>query len=138
MARPRGWLSAFPASLTGSRIIVRRGSTRRPLEGGVPLQTLFATRVARAAQARAQAALLFNASFPVATIGGSAIRDRYAHFVNQAHPGPSAPLGWAQSRHSERELRAQLRQEKNRSALAEVRGWFAAARDGSVACADTR
>ena len=97
--------------------------SRRPPELTLPLTTVFEARIGRAAQARAAAGLLFNQPFP-ATIGETPADDRYAHFVNQAHPGPRAPLGWVQSRASEQELRDQRVQRKNRQALAEVRQWL--------------
>lgn len=106
----------------------------RPKELTLPLGTVFAARIARAAQARAGAAILFNEPFPGARIRQRQLSDRYAHFVNQAHPGPRAPLGWAQSRASEDELRSQLRQAKNLDALREIRGWIAAAETGDLAC----
>jgi hypothetical protein len=106
----------------------------RPKELTLPLGTVFAARIARAAQARAGAALLFNKPFAGARIRRKQLSDRYAHFVNQAHPGPRAPLGWAQSRASEDELRSQLRQAKNLDALRELRGWIAASRSSNLAC----
>ena len=60
--------------------------------------------------------------------------DRYAHFVNQAHPGPAAPFGWAQSRFSQRELEGQLWQAKNRQALAEIRSWRTLIADDKLTC----
>jgi hypothetical protein len=93
--------------------------SRRPAELLVPLTASFATRLARAAEGRNGAALVFDQ--PVA---GSPAVNRYARFVNQAHPGPHAPLGWTQSHESERELTGQLQQDLNRRALAEVRNWL--------------
>ena len=107
---------------------------RRPSELTLPLKTVFATRIARAAEARADSALVFNGLFTGARLRGRRLTDRYAHFVNQAHPGPRAPLGWAQSKASEDELRDQFRQRKNLEALEEVRGWIEAARSGALAC----
>jgi hypothetical protein len=95
---------------------------------------VFATRIARAAEARADSALVFNTLFGGARLNGHRLTDRYAHFVNQAHPGPRAPLGWAQSKASEDELREQFRQRKNLEALREVRGWVRAARNGALSC----
>jgi hypothetical protein len=106
----------------------------RPKELTLPLGTVFAARIARAAQARAGAAILFNEAFAGARIRRKQLSDRYAHFVNQAHPGPRAPLGWAQSRASEDELRSQLRQAKNLDALREVRGWITASKTSNLAC----
>jgi hypothetical protein len=106
----------------------------RPKELTLPLGTVFAARIARAAQARAGAAILFNEPFAGARIRRKQLSDRYAHFVNQAHPGPRAPLGWAQSRASEDELRSQLRQAKNLDALREVRGWITASKTSNLAC----
>ena len=70
-----------------------------------------------------------------ARFGDLPISNRYAHFVNEAHPGPGAPFGWAQSRFSQKELVGQLRQRRNQDALAEVRGWFAAIENGTLTCA---
>jgi hypothetical protein len=100
---------------------------RRPAELTVPLKTILATRIARAAEGRVGAGLEFSDR----TRSSPAV-NRYAHFVNQAHPGPHAPLGWTQSRKSERELSDQLTQEKNVRAFAEVRNWL---RPGSLICA---
>jgi hypothetical protein len=107
---------------------------RRPSELTLPLSTVFATRIARAAEARADSALVFNSLFTGARLNRHRLTDRYAHFVNQAHPGPRAPLGWAQSKASEDELRDQFRQRKNLEALREVRGWVRAARNGALSC----
>ena len=107
---------------------------RRPSELTLPLTTVFATRIARAAEARADSALVFTGLFTGARLQGRRLRDRYAHFVNQAHPGPRAPLGWTQSKASEDELRGQFRQQKNLDALREVRGWIEAARSGELSC----
>jgi hypothetical protein len=108
---------------------------RRPSELTLPLTTVLASRIGRAAQARAEAALSFELPFAGALVDEEAVRDRYAHFVNQAHAGPGAPLGWTQSNYSEQELRSQRRQPKNLEALLEVRSWFAAARSGELGCA---
>jgi hypothetical protein len=112
---------------------------RRPPELLVPLRTIFDTRIGRAAEARTAAAQLFTRPYPAATVtaGGATVTvaDRYAHFVNQAHPGPAAPFGWAQSRFSQRELESQLGQAKNRQALAEIRSWRTLIRDEALACA---
>jgi hypothetical protein len=89
----------------------------RPGELLVPLTTLFATRGAREAEARVGAALDFSG---VGTNAG----DRWAHFVNEAHPGPKAPLGWTESRVSERELVGQLKVGKNQDAFKKVGGWI--------------
>jgi hypothetical protein len=107
---------------------------RRPAELLIPPKTVFDARIGRAAEARNAAALLFNAPFGGITLAEAVFADRYAHFVNQAHPGPAAPLGWAQSRYSEEELRSQLRQKKNLQALSEIRQWFAAAENGDLRC----
>jgi hypothetical protein len=96
----------------------------RPGELTLPLSTVFETRLGRAAEARAGAALLFNRPFEPTGEG-----DRYAHFVNQAHPGPAAPFGWTQSEAAEEELASQLEQRKNVQALDEVNGWFASTLD---------
>lgn len=96
---------------------------RRPGELVVPLKTLFATRGAREAEGRVEAALLFA--------GAKGTPDHYAHFVNEAHPGPKAPLGWTQSRVSEDELVSQLTQTKNVRAFDEVKRWL---RPGGIDC----
>jgi hypothetical protein len=113
--------------------------SKRPQELLVPLRTLFASRIGRAAESRSYAALLFNTRFGAtgfAKEDGSLapLQDRYAHFVNLAHPGPQAPLGWTLSTFSRDDLRAQLGQSLNVEAMNEVRTWFAAARDGRLAC----
>ena len=96
-------------------------SAGRPGELLVPLTTLFATRGAREAEARVGQASLFSG------IGGPG-GNRWAHFVNEAHPGPKAPLGWTQSSVSEHELVSQLGAAKNREAFAKVRDWLAGRR----------
>jgi Patatin-like phospholipase len=112
---------------------------RRPAELMVPLQTVFDTRIGRAAEARTAAAQLFTRPFRDARLdypgGRVAVTDRYAHFVNQAHPGPAAPFGWAQSRFSQRELEGQLSQSKNRQALSEIRAWRKLVAEGDLTCA---
>jgi hypothetical protein len=99
----------------------------RPHEFLVPAQTLSEARLGRAAEARAGAALLFDAPYP----GGIGPVNRYAHFVNQVHAGPHAPLGWAQSQFSEHELESQLTQPQNQQAFKEVRRWLT---PGSLSC----
>ena len=96
-------------------------ATARPSELLAPAQTIVAARGARAAQAKAAAALAFNRPFESA---GRRFRDRYAHFVIQTHAGPKAPLGWALSQSARRELADQLRQPKTEKALEEVRRWL--------------
>jgi hypothetical protein len=104
-------------------------ATARPSELVAPGRTIVAARGARAAQAKAAAALLFNRAFPSA---GPAFEDRYAHFVIQTHAGPKAPLGWALSLSAREELRNQLLQPKNAEALREVRSWL---EEDALACA---
>lgn len=106
---------------------------RRPAEAGASSRRAYAAahncariRLGRAAEARAGAALLFNQPF-----GPASQPDRYAHFVNEAHPGPAAPFGWTQSQAAEDELVSQLGRRKNRQALDEVDDWFTRA----LACA---
>ena len=99
----------------------------RPKELLVPSGTLSAARLGRAAEARSGTALLFDS----ATATFSPV-NRYAHFVNQVHAGPHAPLGWAQSEFSEHELESQLRQPANQQAFKEVRRWLA---PGVLSCA---
>jgi hypothetical protein len=108
---------------------------RRPAELTVPPKTVFDARIGRAAEARSAAAVLFDQPLSGVALGGRPLVDRYAHFVNQAHPGPAAPFGWTQSRFAEDELQDQLRQKKNVQALAEVRQWFGAAENGTLSCA---
>jgi hypothetical protein len=109
-------------------------SGRRPAELTVPPKTVFDARIGRAAEARSAAAVLFDQPRAGVVLAGRPLVDRYAHFVNQAHPGPAAPFGWTQSRFAEDELSDQLRQKKNLQALAEVRQWFAAAKSGRLSC----
>jgi hypothetical protein len=99
----------------------------RPKELLVPSGTLSAARLGRAAEARSGAALLFDSA--TAAFGPV---NRYAHFVNQVHAGPHAPLGWAQSEFSEKELESQLAQPENQQAFKEVRRWLT---PGALACA---
>ena len=110
----------------------------RPSQLLAPPATLSASRIGRAAEAKAALAFLYSRPFPGVTVAGDAgarpLADRYAHFVNEAHPGPGAPLGWAQSRLSQLELERQQAAGKNRSAFAEVDGWFAAAAEGTLRC----
>ena len=103
----------------------------RPAEATVPPKTIVAARGARAAGAKAQAALLFDRGFDGATLDGSLLDDRYAHFVIQSHAGAKAPLGWALSATAREALRSQLTQPKNAAALKEVRRWL---RPGALAC----
>lgn len=98
----------------------------RPKELLVPSSTLSAARLGRAAEARSGTALLFDS----ATAAFSPV-NRYAHFVNQVHAGPHAPLGWAQSEFSERELESQLAQPQNQQAFKEVRRWLT---PGALTC----
>ncbi|MFN8223156.1 MAG: hypothetical protein U0R50_07955 [Gaiellales bacterium] len=109
-------------------------SPRRPAELLAPLNTVLAARIARAAEARQAAALMFTRPLPAATFGGKPVANRYAHFVNEAHPGPGAPFGWAQSRYSQKELVDQLLRRRNVQALREVRGWFDAVARGELTC----
>ena len=108
---------------------------RRPPELLAPLNTVLAVRIGRAAEARSSAALMFTQPFAGATYAGRPVANRYAHFVNEAHPGPGAPFGWAQSRFSQKELVSQLTQKRNLQALAEVKGWFDAIKRGKITCA---
>ncbi len=96
---------------------------RRPAELLVPPDTLSATRGAREAESRIGAGLDFTQ--PVAY---SNAVNRYARFVNQAHPGPHAPLGWTESQASQDELAGQLTQDANVNALTLVREWLTAGR----------
>jgi hypothetical protein len=93
----------------------------RPGELLVPPKTVLAARGAREAEARIGGALAFS--------GARGAPDRWAHFVNQAHPGPKAPLGWAQSRVSEDELVRQLAQ--NGAAFDKVARWL---QPGGLTC----
>jgi len=107
---------------------------KRPTELFVPPLTLVATRGARAAQAKAQAALLFDRPFQGATLDGAPLADRYTHFVIQTHAGARAPLGWALSATARQALRDQLTQPKNAAALRDVRRWI---RPGALDCTTT-
>jgi hypothetical protein len=95
------------------------GHETKPKELLVPTTTLGQARLGRAAEARSGTALLFGS-----TTAGFGPVNRYAHFVNQVHAGPHAPLGWAQSEFSEHELEQQLAQPQNQQALKEVRRWL--------------
>jgi hypothetical protein len=110
----------------------------RPKQLLVPPSALSASRIGRAAEAKAALAFLYSRPLPGVEVEGTAgarpLADRYAHFVNEAHPGPGAPLGWAQSRLSQRELERQQSAGKNRAAFAEVDGWFTAAASGTLRC----
>lgn len=116
-------------------------AVKRPWELAAPGQTIVAARNARAASAKANAALIFDSTFRGATVQlrkkrGSTttmrlLDDRYAHFVIQTHAGPKAPLGWALSRTAMTELRSQMRQPKNSSALSEVQDWLG---PGALTC----
>lgn len=109
-------------------------AVKRPWELVAPGQAIVAARNARAASAKANAALIFDSTVRGATVqlrkkrGATTtvglLRDRYAHFVIQTHAGPKAPLGWALSLTAMAELRSQLRQPKNAAALAEVQDWL--------------
>jgi hypothetical protein len=136
---PGGCVVPFFIQIDNGAEAGRPNLSKRPFELNVPLQTLFRTRIARAAEARVQAALLFNRRFAEVTYKGSAgttrpLRDRYAHFVNLAHPGPQAPLGWTLSTFTRDDLRDQIGQPENIQALREVRRWFSAAADGRLQC----
>jgi hypothetical protein len=99
------------------------GAAKRTGELLVPLKTVFATRGAREAESRVGAALLFGGQNP----------RRWAHFVNEAHPGPKAPLGWTQSKVSESELTSQLTQQRNKEAFGAVENWLS----GGITCPAT-
>ena len=110
----------------------------RPQELTVPLSTLQATRGARAANARAVSAYLFNQPFPSIVIQNKnriegEFVNRYAHFLNRAHPGPQAPLGWVLSDYSMENLR-ETQIEENLGALAEVRELFKLSAGGQLRC----
>ena len=102
------------------------GATGRPWEFGVPLLTVRAARDARENGARQAAALLFSGRVAA---GVSASVDetplvRYAHLFPRAHPGTSAPLGWALSQASMDDLTNQLREKANINELGKIRRWF--------------
>lgn len=103
----------------------------RPTEILVPPLTILSVRGARAAGAKAQAALLFDRPFGQVRLEQELLNDRYAHFVIQSHAGAKAPLGWALSKTARDALRAQLTQPKNAAALKEVRNWL---RPGALRC----
>ena len=103
----------------------------RPLETGVPLQTLATGRDSREAQARQMAALAFTKSFggirSVSVEGDDGTRrsvERYAHVYPRAHPGTQAPLGWTLSRTSRADLAKQVASAANRAELERVADWF--------------
>jgi hypothetical protein len=106
-----------------------QGATGRPWESGVPLQTVRAARDARENGARQAAALLFSRGTVAgitATVDGSPLA-RYAHIFPRAHPGTSAPLGWALSKTSRDDLTNQLREPANTNEFGKVRNWFSPA-----------
>jgi hypothetical protein len=93
----------------------------------VPLQTVRAARDARENGARQAAALLFSTEVAAgvsASAGGEPLV-RYAHLFPRAHPGTSAPLGWALSQASMDDLTNQLRERANANELGKIRRWFA-------------
>ena len=101
------------------------GATGRPWEAGVPLAAVRAARDARENDARQAAALLFSTS----TVAGVTPTDgetlaRYAHLFPRAHPGTSAPLGWALSQASMDDLTNQLREPANQREFGKIRRWF--------------
>ncbi len=101
------------------------GATGRPWEAGVPLAAVRAARDARENDARQAAALLFSTP----TVAGVAPSDgsplpRYAHLFPRAHPGTSAPLGWALSQASMDDLTNQLRERANQREFGKIRRWF--------------
>jgi hypothetical protein len=112
------------------------GATGRPWETGVPIITVRAARDARENDARQAAALLFTAPSAAgisATEGGTTL-PRYAHLFPRAHPGTSAPLGWALSQASMDDLTNQLRERANQRELVKIRRWFS----HDLSCAPTR
>jgi len=101
------------------------GATGRPWDTGVPLIAVRAARDARESGARQATALLFSAPSAAgisASAGGPL--PRYAHLFPRAHPGTSAPLGWALSQASMDDLTNQLRERANQRELGKIRRWF--------------
>jgi hypothetical protein len=102
------------------------GSSRRPWEAVAPILAVRAARDARENDARQAVALLFSAP----DVGDVAISDaggvvpRYAHLFPRAHPGTSAPLGWALSDASREDLTTQLGSPENANELGKIRRWF--------------
>jgi hypothetical protein len=101
------------------------GATGRPWEAGVPLAAVRAARDARENDARQATALLFSTP----TVAGVAPTDgetlpRYAHLFPRAHPGTSAPLGWALSQASMDDLTNQLRERANQREFGKIGRWF--------------
>lgn len=106
----------------------------RPQESQVPLQTVLGTRGAQEASARQSLAVA--ASLPFAedrvVVGrGDAVVNRYARVLPRAHPGTRAPLGWALSEASQRDLKDELRSRDNLAAMRRVRRWLR----GGLRCA---
>jgi hypothetical protein len=102
------------------------GASGRPSEAAVPLRTVRAARDARENDARQAAALLFSerrAASVAASVDGVPLV-RFAHLFPRAHPGTSAPLGWALSQASMDDLTEQLREPANQEELREIRRWF--------------
>ncbi len=100
--------------------------TRRSPELFVPIEAVKAARNARETDARQTAALTFDGRFgPHAriTLDGNEV-DRYAHVYPRAHPGTTAPLGWALSDASMKDLTDQLGGSANKAELAKVASWF--------------
>jgi len=102
------------------------GATGRPSEAAVPLRAVRAARDARENDARQATALLFSeprAAGVAASVDGVPLV-RFAHLFPRAHPGTSAPLGWALSQASMDDLTEQLQEPANKAALREIRRWF--------------
>lgn len=101
------------------------GATGRPWEVGVPVVAVRAARDARENGARQSVALLFSApSAAGVTASAGPALSRYAHLFPRAHPGTSAPLGWALSQASMGDLTNQLREPANQRELGKIRRWF--------------
>ena len=105
------------------------GASGRPWEAAVPIQTVRAARDARENGARQAVALLFAqdevAGVSPAVEGTRLVR--YAHLFPRAHPGTSAPLGWALSQASMDDLTNQLRERANANEFGKIRRWFSPA-----------
>ena len=103
--------------------------TTRPPELLVPADAVQAARDARENDARQTAALAFDGPFgPYAriTLGKGGVDhdvDRYAHIYPRAHPGTTAPLGWALSNAAMNDLNDQL-DGANTDELAKIASWF--------------
>jgi hypothetical protein len=95
---------------------VRPDPKKRTLQALGPLTALFGVRDAHDSEARQAAEGLFQ-------------KTGWVTIHPLAHPGPEAPLGWALSSRSMKDLEDEV-VDQNREALDQVDGWFA----GGLSC----